>query len=185
MSLTQNTRRGKKNYQGAIDKIYLFPYVKYSRSQIVTTGQYLTTFPATTIYETYSSTDNFNETPETEGGAVGYRQSFSMQVYKTEVTNELHTLNYQLYRAIYIDNIGNIRILGLKNGLEVQVSNETGANKTDLNGYRLTFTGQEDNQAYWIEDLSTWFTILAEDDNFIFMDGCNFVFTNDDNFIFI
>ncbi len=78
-----------------------------------------------------------------------------------------------------------MRILGLRNGLEVTVSNETGGDKPDLNGYRLSFSGKENHQAYWIDDLSTvGFTESTENDNFIFMDGCNFIFTNDDNFIF-
>ena len=45
--LTQNIHRGKKNLQGGVKTVYLFPFVKYNRTQVVTTGQLLTTFPAT------------------------------------------------------------------------------------------------------------------------------------------
>tara|TARA_R110000803_G_scaffold131141_2_gene198414 strand:- start:1751 stop:2308 length:558 start_codon:yes stop_codon:yes gene_type:complete len=182
--LTQNIHRGKKNLQGGVKTVYLFPFVKYNRTQVVTTGQLLTTFPATGTFLTDSTVTNYSESTEIEGGDVAFNQTFSLQFPKTEVSNELYKLVTQRWRAIYVDELANIRILGLWNGLEATFNNETGTNYPDLNGYKINFSGKEDNQAYFLTDL-TGFTVLAEPENFVFMDGCNFIFTDNDNFIFI
>jgi hypothetical protein len=90
------------------------------------------------------------------------------------------------WRAIYIDRIGNIRILGLYNGLDAQLSNETGADKSGFNGYKVTFTGKEDNQAYFIDDLAAvGFVVWVDpDQNYVFEDGCDYIFEDGNNFIF-
>lgn len=152
--ITVNTYKGCKDYQGGIEKVYLFPFEKHSRTEITTIGEYLTIFPSTTIFETYSSTSNYSEPTEIEGGSVLYKQSLSMQVPKTLATSEIPTLVDQRYRAIYVDNIGNIRILGLYNGLDVEVTNETGSERNSLNGWKVNFSGKEDHQAYYLSDLS-------------------------------
>ena len=154
--ITVNTYKGCKDYQGGIEKVYLFPFEKHSRTEITTIGEYLTIFPSTTIFETYSSTSNYSEPTEIEGGSVLYKQSLSMQVPKTLATSEIPTLVDQRYRAIYVDNIGNIRILGLYNGLDVEVTNETGSERNSLNGWKVSLSGKEDHQAYYLSDFSNF-----------------------------
>lgn len=181
--LTQNIDRVKNVSLGGIETVYLFPYVKYNRSQITLTGQTLTSFPTTTVYSMHSTVTNYSENTEIEGGDVGFNQSFSLQFPITSVESELYKLVKKDWRAIYVDRLGNIRILGLWNGLEATFNNDTGTAKPDLNGYRIAFTGKEDNQAYFLDDL-TDFSLPSENENFVFMDGCNFIFTDNDNFIF-
>ncbi len=181
-SITEHILRGCKDLQGGIGTVYLFPFVKYSRSQIVLTDQTLTTFPSTTIYDWYSNATNFSETTSFEGGSVVYDQNLTIQIPKTIVTSEVYKLVKQDYRVIFIDRLGNIRILGLFNGLECQITNETGQERADFNGYKVTFTGKEDNQAYFLDDLTSFdpYTIY----NFIYHDRtANIVMDNGDNFI--
>ncbi len=182
--LINNIGRVKNVSLGGVNTVYLFPYVKYNRSQITIIDQTITSFPATMVNSVHSTVTNYAENTEIEGGDVGFNQSFNLQFPITHVESELYKLVKQLWRAIYVDRLGNIRMLGVWNGLEATFNNETGTAKPDLNGYRISLSGKEDNQAYYLNDL-TDFTLPSENDNFVFMDGCNFIFTNNDNFIFI
>lgn len=183
--LTGNISRMLKNLQGGIDTVYLFPFVNYSRSQIVLDGQYLDTFPTTTIYDIYSSATNYTENTEIEGGDVIWNQSFSIEIPKTNVGMEVYKFVKQDYRAIYIDRIGNIRILGLFNGLEASITNETAQDKAGFNGYKVSFTGKENNQAYFLTDLEDVGFTINDNNNYVFMDGCNYAFMDGTNYTFI
>ena len=183
MSITANILRTCKDLQGGLDTFYIFPYVKYSRSQIVIDGQTLTSYPLTISYKVESDTASFSENSSFEGGSEKWDQSFSFDIPKTEVGSELYKLLRKNIMIIYTDRLGNNRILGLYNGLECTITNETGSEKASLNGYRVTATGLEDNQAYFlpvVNDVAPPNTVL----NFVFQDGNNFIFQDSNNFIF-
>jgi len=183
-NLTGNIDKECKNLQGGVDKVYLFPFVKYSRSQIGIDNQYLDTFPTTTIYDVYSNATHYSENTEIEGGDVAWNQSFTIQIPKTNAGSEIYKLVKQDYRAIYIDRLNNIRILGLYNGLEAQITNETAQDKAGFNGYKVTFTGKEDNQAYFLRDLEDVGFTINNNNNYIFQDGLNYIFQDGTNYIF-
>lgn len=180
-SITGNIARINKTLQGGIDKVYLFPYVKYSRSQIVLSEQTLASFPATTVYEWAGINPTFNETTEIIGGDVAFNQTLSFDIPKMYEAQEVFKLVKQYYRAIYKDRLGNIRILGLYNGCDAQITQESGSGKSSLNGYKITLTAKEDNQAYYLADLSD-FTVQT-DNNYLLIGGCNYEFINGDNYI--
>jgi hypothetical protein len=50
-SLTNGYTRKCKSGQGGLNKVYLFSYTKYARSQIVLNQNIVTSFPETIIYE--------------------------------------------------------------------------------------------------------------------------------------
>jgi len=181
-SITQNIGRINRSLLGGISKVYLFPYVKYSRSQIVLNEQVLTSFPATTTFDWIGINPTFNETTEVIGGDIGWNQSLSFDIPKMYSTQEVYKLVKQYYRVIYVDRLGNIRILGLYNGLDSQLTQESGSDKASLNGYRVTMTGKEDNQAYYLDNLND-FTVTTNN-NYVFQDGCNYIFQDGNNFIF-
>lgn len=183
-SITTNLPRQKKDMQGGLSKVYLFEWTSYSFTNFTFDDQELTSFPATTIYDYNSWVSNFSETTERENGAVGWNQSFTLQFPKTMLRSEIYKLVKKDYRAIYVDRLGNIRILGLYNGLEASITNETGGTKSDFNGYRVSFTGKEDNQAYFLDSIaSVGFTIYTVN-NKVFMDGCNAIMENGNNYIY-
>ena len=182
-NITEHILKGCKELQGGVNKVYLFPYVKYSRSQIVISDQTLTTFPTTTIYDWESNATNYSENTSFDGGSVVWDQNFTIQIPKTIVSSEVYKLVKQDYRAILIDRNGNIRVLGLFNGLEAQITNETGQNKADFSGYKITFTGKEDNQAYFITNLEFAGFDPVIEYNFIYDNGENIVMDNGNNFI--
>ena len=179
--ISRNTERTDKDLLGGVYKIYLFPFVKYSRSQIILEDQKLKQFPGTDIYSIYTTNTNFTQNTEVEGGALFFKQNFSIEVTKSELTNQLYTLVKQNYRAIVTDNNGNTRMLGLWNGLTATFSNETGTNEGDFNGYRITFDGLEDMQAVWMDG----FTPSVNPNvtrNFVYMDGVNMNLQDNRNF---
>ena len=153
-SITKDINRICKDLQGGIDKVYLFPYVKYSRSQIVINDQTVTSFPSSIVFDWVGINPTFNETTEIIGGDVAWSQSLSFEIPKMYAGQEVYKLVEQYYRAIYIDRLGNIRILGLYNGLDSQITQETGSDKASLNGYKITMNGKEDNQAYYLANLN-------------------------------
>jgi len=181
-SITENIARECKSLQGGIDKLYIFPYVKYSRSQITINDQIVTSFPSTTIYDWYGININFNENTEVIGGDIAWNQNLTFDILKTGSDKEIYKLPKQYYRAIFIDRIGNIRILGLFNGLDAQITEESGGDKSSLNGYKITFTGKEVQQALYLNDLSD-FDIHTEND-YLFQDGVSFEFEDGTNYIF-
>ena len=185
-NITSNLAKKTKTNLGGTEKVYLFPYVSYLRTQITENNQFLTVFPATTIYDWHSFNTSFNETTSIEAGNTAYTQTLSVEFPKTIVSSEVFKLIYKDYRAIYLDRLGNYRILGLHNGLEGQITNETGTDKPSFNGYKVTFSGKETTQAPFIDNLTTAGFTIYSPENYVFQLGSceNFIFQDGNNFIF-
>ena len=147
-SITADIERPCKDLQGGVYQVFLFPFVKYSRSEITIIDNVVQTLPDTQ-FEVYSVNTNFTENTEDEGGSITWRQSFSLEIPKIDVTREIYKLVKQNYRAVFVDYNGNTRILGLWNGLKATITAETGTDKGSFSGSRVTFEGFEDNQALW------------------------------------
>ena len=182
-SLTRNIERPIKDLLGGVKRLYLFPYVKYSRSQIIVDDQELISFPGSDIYEVYSSNTDFTQQTETEGGAVSWSQNFNIEIPKTEISSQVHLFVKQNYRAIVQDNNGNWRMLGLQNGLTASYSNTTGTNKADANGYKISFEGLEEMQAVYLVGFDPGGD-TPEAGSYVFQDGNSFVFQDNNNYIF-
>ena len=144
-----------KDAKSGVKYIYLFPFVKYSRSQIITTNNFLNTFPETIIYK-FETNGNpiLNESQEVDAGGKFFNQSLSFDlVYRDDFEN-LKKLLKKDYRCIVFDNNGYYRILGLYNGLELGSLNyNTGGGKTELNGFKLDFSGKEERESFFINNL--------------------------------
>tara|TARA_R110000803_G_scaffold15730_1_gene43369 strand:- start:30 stop:1304 length:1275 start_codon:yes stop_codon:yes gene_type:complete len=159
-SINTGVIRTCKTYQGGIDKVYLFPFVKYSRSQIETDGVYLNEFPVTEVFDFDVVNESYTESSNNDSGGVYYSQNLSFDIPVTTSQSEAYKLVKRDYRAIILDRVGNYRILGLYNGLEATLTNSTGSNKNSLNGYKITLKGKEENQAYFLTNFSTGFDIF-------------------------
>ena len=174
--------RSKKQHQGGIDKLYIFPFVKLNRSSIYTDGVYLESFPITEIYEFDVVGKSFKESSNLDAAGVYWDQDISFNIPITTPSSEVYKLVKSDYRAIILDRLGNYRILGLYNGMEAEVTNDSGTEKSSLNGYSVKLKGKEENQAYFLNDLSLFREQQVE--NYIFQDGCNFIFEDGTNYIF-
>lgn len=144
-----------KNSLGGISEIYLFPFVKYSRSQILVNGNILTTFPSTTIYKFYANGNPTpNENQETDAGGKFFNQSIGLDLQYKDDAFQLSKLLNKDYRLIFKDRNGLYRIFGLYTGLEAgQLNYTTGNSKSDLNGFKIDFSGKEEKGSFFINNL--------------------------------
>jgi hypothetical protein len=184
--------RVSKSYQGGVKKLYIFPFNEYNVNQMRFNGQTLISFPQTTMYEWDINQPTFSESAaKAEGGNTQWSQKLDITIPQTTAGREFYKLLAKDHCAIVLDRLGNYRVLGLKNGLEVSsYSNTAGSSMNSLNGYTISLSGKEDNQAYFVADLSsTGFNIYDSSfgvnnfvfdncDNYIFEDGSNYIFNN-------
>jgi len=152
--LSGYNRKCKDSIAG-VSEIYLFPYVQYSRSQIVTNGNVLETFPTTTIYKFYSNGDPIaNESQEQDDGGKFFNQSIALELQGANDNENVSKLQRKDYRLIFRDRNGLYRIFGLYVGLEAGTINyNTGGSKAEFNGFKIDFTGKEEYQSFFINDL--------------------------------
>ena len=161
-----------KDFQGGIDKLYLFPYIKYGVSDVLFGGfskgrnpdaQDITQFPQTTIYEYEAVNISYSENASVTSGGVEWSQDLSFTIPRSFVDLNIYKLMRQDYCAIILDRNGNYRIIGLWNGGEVTISAGTGGEKSAMNGSTVTLKAREDNQAYFLSNFNTDFTIFNND----------------------
>jgi hypothetical protein len=145
--------RQDDNSQGGTESIYIFEFVKYTRSQITVVNDFLTVFPATTIYKIEADSISFDEDV-----TDSYEQKISFQVNKILSSDKFKNLALQDFRVIIKDNNNNLRLIGLYTGLSGNFTKTLGTNLSDFNGYNFNFTTKEENTATYLTDLSL-FTI--------------------------
>ena len=157
-----------KDLQGGICKLWLLPFIKYSRSEIKVLNNNLVLFPDSDYYlfEVFGEV-SINQTMQENEGGKFYNFSFDLKLDDYfNIANFLH----QDFRVVALDRNGKTRMFGLYNGIKCEsISFNTGSNKTDFNGFVLKFEGQEIKEAPFLEsinDLETNF-ILQEDGDFL------------------
>lgn len=185
MEIISGYGRKCKDSLGGIRKIWLMPYVKYSRSQIVTDDDTLLQFPETIIYEFVSiSNPNFSETVEFNDGGDFYNQTISL-IFPKKDAKKLRYLKCGEYRIIIQDNNLVYHIFGLYTGLQVTGLNyTTGGSKPELNGIKLDFTAKEEKGSFFLDDLSLFFNNGTEENFYLLLqNGMPLFLQNNDNLI--
>ena len=147
--------------QGGVSKLYLFPYIKYSKSLNLVQDQKVITFPSTVIYEYEAEGISFSESTSLKNGGVEWTQKLDFTVTEANVSSEVYKLLNKDYSAIILDRNGNYRFIGMRNGAETSVKASTGTSKSDLNGYNVSLTAKEDNQAYYVPTFESLFTVVV------------------------
>lgn len=143
-----------KDSNGGNIEFYLFPFVKYSRSQITVVDNVLTAFPYSAIESLNANSITFKEDIDEEDGGVSYTQSTSCKFAKIQSKDDYTRLAQQDYRVIVKDNNGNYRLLGLYNGMKGKFSKDTGSSRNVFNGFDLSFDNKEEKTAPFLTDLS-------------------------------
>jgi hypothetical protein len=187
MEIVNGYNRKCKDSVGGLRKVWLCKYVKYSRSQILTDGNILVLFPDTFIYSFHSiEASNASESMEQNEGGKFYNQSISL-TFQGADPKEIELLQNIDFRILYLDNNGVYKIFGLRNGMEAgTIAYETGTSKSTLNGFRITFTGKEKEEAVFVVDLTTVGFIEEGEtpDHFLlFQNEDFFILENNDNLI--
>jgi len=137
-----------------VSEIYLFKYIDYSRSQIITNNNYLVTFPKTTIYKFEVTPDSTaNEQQDRNEGGKFFNQSIGLSFRSSDLL-EIEKLIDLDYRIVFKDRNGLHRIFGLYNAMQGgAIGYNTGGGKSDFNGLKIDFNGLEEKQSLFIENL--------------------------------
>jgi hypothetical protein len=171
IALTNGRNRKCKSNIGGVKLIYLFPFIKYSRSQIIRTGLELTTFPSTTIYAFEGVNLSFTDSQSTEDGGKFFTENLTADFIGLELNTSFRKLVDDDYRVIVKDNNNKYRLLGAYNGLITEFNSTSGGNSSDFSGYNLTFDGKERQEALFIDDLEDAGFIISLDNFLLLEDG--------------
>ena len=149
-----------RNNIGGINKVYLFKFDSYDITQIVRSGQTVTSFPTTAIYEFWNNTANFTENVSNDENGVTFNQSLTFTLTKTDLTttNQLNSIKDLFFRYIVEFNDGSLRIGGLYNGANLSFIINSGGGKADGTNYDITIEGIEEISAPYLDNLND-FTI--------------------------
>lgn len=180
--LKGRSRKCKAGVSG-VDYIYLFPFIKYARSLIVRDQLTLTSFPSTLVYK-FEGNFSFNESQSTQDGGKFYTQNLTADFIGLEVNSQLSKLVNADYRVIVKDNNGLYRLLGAYNGVITELNSTTGSSQAEFSGYNLTFEGQEQEQALYIDDLEDAGFVISED-NFLLLEDGTPILTEDNQEIIL
>lgn len=146
------TRKCKGRIAG-LKSIWLLKYVKYGRSEIITDGNLLISFPETFVFK-FDSLQNpsANETMQQNEGGKFYEQTISLTFSSAEVA-EIELMQQLDFRILALDNNGLYRIYGLWNGMQGgNITYTTGGGKSELNGFKIDFNGLEENESLFVEN---------------------------------
>jgi hypothetical protein len=184
MEIVSGYNRKCKDSLGGVKTVWLLKWVKYSRSQIITTGNYLTTFPETFIFRFDSVTQpTANEQQQQNEGCKFFEQSITMS-FKAKSSREFDQIIKSDWRVLVLDNNGLYRLFGLYNGMQSgAIDFKSGGAKNELNGYSFTLTGQEEHAAYFI--LDPFDLGLTEEEFFLLFQNNDFFMTQNNDFFMI
>ena len=138
--------------QGGSSELYVFPFVKYSRSQVEVVDNVLIEFPYSDIYRVYCSNISFDEECK-EDSDVYYEQKVSYELNKVLPSDKMKDLASIDFRIIIKDNNNRYRLLGLYTGLSGTFTKSTGTNRADFNGFSFSFSTKEENTAPFLNSL--------------------------------
>jgi len=159
--ITKAVSRPCNNRQGGIAKLWLFAYVKYSKSLNLVKDQKVVTFPLTNAYQYEAQNISFTESTALQNGGVEWTQKLNFTITESSELSEVYKLPNQDYSAVVLDRNGKYRFIGMRNGGEVTVSATSGTSRGEMNGYNVSITAKEDNQAYYIPDFDTIFNLVS------------------------
>ena len=159
--ITKAVSRPCNNRQGGIAKLWLFAYVKYSKSLNLVKDQKVVTFPLTNAYQYEAQNISFSESTALQNGGVEWTQKLNFTITESSEFSEVYKLPNQDYSAVVLDRNGKYRFIGMRNGGEVTVSATSGTSRGEMNGYNVSITAKEDNQAYYIPDFDTIFNLVS------------------------
>jgi len=160
-NITKAISRTCKNRQGGISKLYLFAYVKHSKSLNLVQDQEVITFPFTNAFLYEAENILFTESTSVLNGGIEWTQKLDFTITNSDELSEVYKLANKDYSAVILDRNGKYRFIGMRNGGEVTVSATSGTTRSDMNGFNISLTAKEDNQAYYIPTFETLFNVIV------------------------
>ena len=159
--ITKAVGRPCSDRQGGIAKLWLFAYVKHSKSLNLVQDQKVVTFPFTDAFQYEAQNISFTESTALQNGGVEWTQKLSFTITESSELSEVYKLPNQDYSAVVLDRNGKYRFIGMRNGGEVTVNATSGTSRGEMNGYNVSITAKEDNQAYYVPTFETLFNVIT------------------------
>lgn len=147
-----------KDNVGGIKTIYLFDYDKSLIDNLTISNRKVTAHASTSnVFQVdlNGANNGFEEAGEVsrDNGTVFYNQTLTAALKKqdSDTADFLDILAKGRPHAIVEDYNGNLKLAGIENGLDVQVSVASGGAMGDFSGYNISLTGQERNLAPFVD----------------------------------
>jgi hypothetical protein len=160
-----------KDTLGGIEKAYLLPYIEYDETLIKSTDIELITFPMSQVYE-FEVNGSFTQQSTLDKGNVSFAQNVQIDMSKIYNFYDVNVFVRNDFRVITLDNNGNLVLFGTNNGMTCNLTNASGNEKGEFNGFTLNFEGKEELTGLFVDDF----------DDFFFIDTPGDVFNYDLNF---
>ena len=177
-NITKAISKTCKNRQGGISKLYLFPYVKHSKSLNLTLDQEVVTFPFTNAFLYEAQNIVFTESTSIQNGGIEWTQKLDFTIPEADENSEVYKLANKDYSAVVLDRNGKYRFIGMRNGGEVTVNAVSGTLRSDMNGFNISLNAKEDNQAYYIPTFETIFNVVTPSEFILPSAPSNLVYSN-------
>jgi len=176
--ITKAVARPCNNRQGGIAKLWLFAYVKYSKSLNLVKDQKVVTFPLTNAFQYEAQNISFTESTAVLNGGIEWTQKLNFTITESDELSEVFKLANQDYSAVILDRNGKYRFIGMRNGGEVTVNASSGTTRSDMNGFNISLTAKEDNQAYYVPTFETLFNVITPSEFILPSAPSNLVYSN-------
>lgn len=181
VSITANRQRKCKATQGGIKAVYLAPYRKLQRSEIVYDGVSLLEFPEMFFYkfELAGGVAFTQQQLQNEGGKY-YEVSLSLTFNRITAFDNMQFQKVlrKDYFLVIQDSNDNHFLVGFRNGMTAD------SLKTSSTQYTIEFAGQEEELAPFVDAIMEDNIKPVKGVNYIFQDGRDFIFQDDKNYIF-
>jgi hypothetical protein len=162
MACDINTGRGRKcrNKLGGNGKLYIFNYVEdpFTYAAGVATA---INVALTTVFEFDLVGDNNtlvqDLVPNRSGGTSVCTQTLNIDLYEIDAATsaQLSLLTYGFAQAVVKDRNGLYHALGVLDGMDWTVNEQTGGAKADMYGYKLTATAETKELAPKLDGATT------------------------------
>jgi len=178
--INQNRSVNCKNTLGGVKSVYLAPYKKVLRSEIIYDGVEITQFPETFIYKFDLFNATFNQEQTEDEGGKYYNQNINLTFNKLSVFDNINfqKLLRKDYFLVIQDNNNNYFLMGFRNGATCEKL------ETTTTSYSLSFEAKEEEIAPFVNTLINNGLIIFDGEDYIFENDTNYIFENDTNYIF-
>lgn len=169
-----------RNNIGGVKSVFFAKYEKFTKPSIVLSDQELISIPNFTLYEFFTKTASFSESVQNDQNGIFYDQKLQFTLYSQSKNTSmlLNQMQNLFLRYVIVFNDKSIRIGGLYNGARLSYSNNSGGTKQSGSAYNINIESKEEISAPYVDNTEV---ITGAKDNYIFMNGNNFVFMDDNN----
>lgn len=164
MDIYKNYARQCKDTKGGIKKCFLLPFEDYDETQINNSGIQLTEFPQSRVYD-FEVNGSFSQQSSFENGNVSFAPVVTIDMSKIYNFYDVNVFVRNRWRIIVEDNNDNLIMFGTNNGLRCSISNASGNEKGEFNGFRLNFEGLEELTGLYVDEFDDFFYVEEPDGN--------------------